>query len=256
MASISYLQSSSNATGATSYTFTNRNVGPEDVGRYIIIAVSARGIATGNAVTSATIGDVTATIIGESINSAGSTSSTTTILLALLPTGTTATVVVNFTVGTARCNISMYTATGIDPSPLSVQQSIDAAPTASIATAINGIALGSAMSNGDTTTTWSGLTESFDGSYGPSNATHSVATASNTSAGTLVATATFASSQLASGIFVSWASNASSGTGGSGTIKTWNGSAWVEKPIKVWNGSAWVTKSIKVWDGSNYVTKS
>lgn len=37
---------------------------------------------------------------------------------------------------------------------------------------------------------------------------------------------------------------------GSGLIKVWNGSAWVEKPVKVWNGSAWVTKPVKFWTGS------
>ena len=35
-----------------------------------------------------------------------------------------------------------------------------------------------------------------------------------------------------------------------GTMKWWNGSTWVEKPVKVWNGSAWVTKPVKRWTGS------
>lgn len=37
---------------------------------------------------------------------------------------------------------------------------------------------------------------------------------------------------------------------GTGLVKVWNGSAWVEKPAKVWNGSAWVTKPVKFWTGS------
>ena len=40
---------------------------------------------------------------------------------------------------------------------------------------------------------------------------------------------------------------------GSGLIKVWNGSAWVEKPVKVWTGSAWVTKPLKRWTGSTWV---
>lgn len=39
---------------------------------------------------------------------------------------------------------------------------------------------------------------------------------------------------------------------GSGLIKVWNGSAWVEKPVKVWTGSAWVTKPLKRWTGSSW----
>jgi hypothetical protein len=46
---------------------------------------------------------------------------------------------------------------------------------------------------------------------------------------------------------------ASGGGLSSGKIKTWNGSAWVEKPIKWWNGSAWVEKPLKVWSGSAWV---
>lgn len=44
------------------------------------------------------------------------------------------------------------------------------------------------------------------------------------------------------------------GTGTTGRMKVWNGSAWVAKPVKVWNGSAWVTKPAKVWNGSAWVT--
>ena len=40
---------------------------------------------------------------------------------------------------------------------------------------------------------------------------------------------------------------------GSGLIKVWSGSAWVEKPVKVWTGSAWVTKPLKRWNGTAWV---
>lgn len=38
-----------------------------------------------------------------------------------------------------------------------------------------------------------------------------------------------------------------------GTLKTWNGSAWVVKPLKYWTGSAWVAKPLKRWNGSAWV---
>ena len=38
-----------------------------------------------------------------------------------------------------------------------------------------------------------------------------------------------------------------------GYVKTWDGSAWVGKPVKAWNGSAWVTKPLKRWNGSSWV---
>lgn len=40
---------------------------------------------------------------------------------------------------------------------------------------------------------------------------------------------------------------------GSGDIKTYNGTAWVAKPVKVWNGTSWVTKPLKMWNGTAWV---
>lgn len=45
----------------------------------------------------------------------------------------------------------------------------------------------------------------------------------------------------------------SAGSVGTGKIKVWTGSAWLEKPVKVWNGAAWVEKPLKVWNGSAWV---
>lgn len=36
-----------------------------------------------------------------------------------------------------------------------------------------------------------------------------------------------------------------------GTIKHWNGSAWVPLPLK--SGGSWTTKSLKHWNGSAWV---
>lgn len=38
-----------------------------------------------------------------------------------------------------------------------------------------------------------------------------------------------------------------------GTLKTWNGSAWVVKPLKYWTGTEWLTKPLKRWNGSAWV---
>jgi len=38
-----------------------------------------------------------------------------------------------------------------------------------------------------------------------------------------------------------------------GTMRLWNGSAWVNKPAKVWTGSAWMLKPAKIWNGSAWV---
>ena len=38
------------------------------------------------------------------------------------------------------------------------------------------------------------------------------------------------------------------------TIKFYNNSSWVDKPLKYWNGSSWVQKPLKYWNGSSWVT--
>lgn len=41
-------------------------------------------------------------------------------------------------------------------------------------------------------------------------------------------------------------------TGGN-SLKVWNGSAWVVKPLKYWTGTEWLTKPLKRWNGSAWV---
>lgn len=38
--------------------------------------------------------------------------------------------------------------------------------------------------------------------------------------------------------------------GSGGLVKTWNGSAWVQKPAKHWTGAAWASATVKHWTGS------
>jgi hypothetical protein len=38
------------------------------------------------------------------------------------------------------------------------------------------------------------------------------------------------------------------------SIKVWNGSSWVLKPLKRWDGSAWVDAKLKRWNGSSWVS--
>lgn len=37
------------------------------------------------------------------------------------------------------------------------------------------------------------------------------------------------------------------------SMKYWNGTTWVAKPLKYWNGSSWVAKPLKYYNGSTWV---
>ena len=44
------------------------------------------------------------------------------------------------------------------------------------------------------------------------------------------------------------------GSGGTGALKRWNGTAWVPATVKRWDGAAWVNATVKRWDGAAWVT--
>jgi hypothetical protein len=83
---------------ASSYTFSNQNIGTAAADRWVIVAVQSAIAATG-----ATVGGVTATKIIE--DSAPSTN----IWAALVPTGTTASIVITFPSLTNGCMIGYWT---------------------------------------------------------------------------------------------------------------------------------------------------
>lgn len=86
----------SSTTSAVTITFTAVNIGTANANRLVVVTVSSRGLLTGSArtISSATIGGIAATKVVEVTN--GSQQCASAIISAVVPTGTTGDIVINF----------------------------------------------------------------------------------------------------------------------------------------------------------------
>lgn len=187
-ATASYQGNATDGTDTTTYSFASQPFGTAASDRIVVVGILGRAPTTG-AVSSVTIGGVSATLITQ--NAAAPTPPFATIgalYAALVPTGTTGTIDVVFSVSQVRCAIgiwSIYGATGV--SPVSSGNDITGNPEEVVLVVPNNsCVIGMAASNGSVTPNivWTGITEDFDINVeaGSSNASgaHDNFTAGNT----------------------------------------------------------------------------
>jgi hypothetical protein len=186
---------------AGAYSFTGLSFGAASAGRYMVACIGWTDFTIGNALSSVTIGGVSATILGQSgVNLQMS------ICIAFVPTGTTGTVVANFTGSAARCNVHVYSLDG--PSTAGAYffgTSTANSPTATLNVPANSAVIAAVMAQGAPVilSGWSGLAQdqySVNSSFGHTAASNNFVsanpslsvTATFTSAGTAAASACFA----------------------------------------------------------------
>lgn len=163
----SLTDSAVDSTDTTAYTFAGKSIGAADSNRRIIIAVAGSSVTAGRTISSVTVGGLTAT--GDvTATSTGFGTNISALYRVVVPTGTTADVVVTFSGSMRHCGISVYrlinagavfnTATDI-----TIGGSNDLS--ASINIPGGGCAIGSVIGNGSAavrTWTWTNLTEDVD----------------------------------------------------------------------------------------------
>jgi len=141
---------------ATNYAFTGVSLGTADASRIIVIGVSARA-GTRN-VTNMSVNFIQATFIGRQ------TGAGTTIeqWYAVVPSGTTGTIYVNWTGGQDRTGIGVWAINGSNGSIRDTQGDMNA-PSVLIQVASNGAVIGNAFADSaGGTSTWTGITERYD----------------------------------------------------------------------------------------------
>jgi hypothetical protein len=153
-----------------SYTFSSMDIGTAAGGRVVIVAYAGR---SGNSLTSATIGGVSATKLVEQNGN-----HTFGWIAAIVPSGSTGDVVLNFNSNQLRCGIDVYAAYNVqDVSALSTDTENDGNYSSSLDVPEGGIALAgmAAYGSGSTFTWTAGVTEDNRGTQGQSNWPMSVA---------------------------------------------------------------------------------
>ncbi len=108
------------SSSASTWNFTALGIGPADPNRLVVIGVSAVGPALSETITSATIGGVAATIIGQQYATNGSGGQVAAILAAVVPLGTTANVSINFSVAMGGEISAYYLSNLLSPTPIDI----------------------------------------------------------------------------------------------------------------------------------------
>jgi len=160
-----FLQRTEDTSDAASYTFTSENFGAANAARRILI--SAQTVHTAAAAFSClgttSIGGITATVhtgaeISHQPGGSGAVAAHTCWFSAVVPTGTTGNVVVNYSESTFRCIIGVYRVVGlVNGSPTTEQTSSASPGSLTLNIPANGFGVGALCSNTGTTTAWTGL---------------------------------------------------------------------------------------------------
>lgn len=173
-ASISFIGSTENTTDGTSFTFTNHAIGTANATRRVVVV--CHFFAASNTVTSATIQGISATIHVQATEG-GATNAGIAIISALVPTGTTATIVLNLSASSTRAYVGVFSAlhesvsspfaTATDIT-LTSSTTLDInANTSAGGWIVSGTTMGGATAG--RTYTWTGVTESYDANSGELN---------------------------------------------------------------------------------------
>jgi hypothetical protein len=149
---------------ASSFTFTSVAIGPPSPTRLVVVTISgALGDFFGFG--SATIGGVSATVVTSAYGVAGSANINCVMVQAVVPTGTTANVVVNWNRSIARCAIGVWTIDGV-VSNTAVTSASGTGNSSTVDLSMNvqpnDAVIGGSLSFNNQPTTWVGLGEDFD----------------------------------------------------------------------------------------------
>lgn len=196
----------------TTYSFAGLSIGTASADRYVIVGIESQAGGTTGVLNSSTIGGIAGATVVQMTNTSGGFSSIVALVIAAVPTGTTATITVTFNVSNARCGVQVYAATGMDGSAATNTYTSKANdPTVSMNISAGGSAIGASEALG--TATWTGLTEDSD--YAVLGGTLNVSSGSGnfatTQTGLTVLVDWSGASVTSGGAFAAWAPTATSG---------------------------------------------
>jgi hypothetical protein len=147
--------------GVTNKTWTC-NIGTPGTGRIIVVSVfGSRASGTPASITAVTINGVSATVQASVTNGASITAHYT----AVVPTGTSATILVDYGQQQNRVGIGVWALYGFGSATATDTSTDNSSPfdAAGFDVQANGVAIGSGSTEQATSFTWTGLTEDFDG---------------------------------------------------------------------------------------------
>lgn len=156
---LTYIGETTDTTNTDVYTFSGESIGTAASDRRIHVLVMGEGISP-STLSSATVGGIAATINVQ--RSSGDV--TAAIITAAVPTGTTADIVLSFSVVKGSANIGVYRSVGLTSNTaVDTDSSASDPATATLTSVAGGFCIGLCCSTVGTTVTWSGgVNEDYD----------------------------------------------------------------------------------------------
>jgi len=154
----------SNATlasiAATSFSFSSQDIGtPSSDRKVVVVTHSATAYAHNGTVSSMTIGGVSATLV---VRATPATNGQLEMWEADVPSGTTATIVVNWSISRNGCGIGVWAVTGANSSTYATATDITSPLSQTLTIPARGCAIGGAFGFSTPTFSWTGLTENYE----------------------------------------------------------------------------------------------
>lgn len=160
----SFRTSATSTAGSSPYTFNAQDIGAAAANRLVVVTWSHyAGIASGPTMSSVTIGGITATILLQQGD--GTSTDNTGIAVALVPTGTTATIVLTTNIGGAAIGIGVYALYGASatPSQTATDSGLSFTASASISSVAGSAIIAAVGFSGNSySSAWTNLTGRFD----------------------------------------------------------------------------------------------
>lgn len=153
-----YRQSAVSSANSAAYTFPGLAIGDPSPTRRVVVGVAWRTGGGTLPLTSVTIGGIPASV---DVQPGGANS--VAIVSAVVPTGTTADVVVTLPETTARCGIGVWTLNDGEPTGQTAQAAVSLTLDLTVATSAGNVVIAVvATSTAGDTFTWSGASERYD----------------------------------------------------------------------------------------------
>jgi hypothetical protein len=213
---LSFTDSTDDVTDLTNYSFATRAVGAAHANRWVVCGIMARSVTAGRTISSVTIGGITATNVVTATDPTGGTNLIA-IYIAEVPTGTTATVAVNFSGSMSRCGIGLWRMVGAERPAIGYATATDIVFSGNVFSVTidcppDGVIIGvnyNQTSAATSSTTWAGITERFDALFSDGTSQHSYTGAhalfAGAQSGLTVSTTNAATQQSGALAVASWA---------------------------------------------------
>jgi hypothetical protein len=172
--SLSFIDAVENSANQTAYTFSGVSIGDADAGREVIVGVA--GISSGGdkAVSTLTIGGVSASLVFAGTNTGSGHGSE--FWRANVPTGTTGDIVVTWGGAMACTGVGIYRMVGGDTTVENTAENGSNPMVTTISVSAGGAIIGCGFYTSNATYAWTNLTEKYDEQMNGGDGTHTGAT--------------------------------------------------------------------------------